>query len=146
MTTGRGNNARSTRSGGVWGRWIVVTALITVFVCAGISWALTSNLAAAKATYTSDITRIDSSLGHLEDTTAALDKYASYQDSSVQTKLDEIDGQLSGINSELSLNLDEHDQFGTDIAGMAASAKDLKTKTDGLSTSVAGLQAPTLPR
>ena len=133
--------------------WIFVTALITVLICSAISWMLISNSTVAKTEYTSDITEMNNTIGHLQDAIAGLDSYASYQNSTIQTKLNDINSELIGINNDLNdinndfiNNNNEHNTFYNDISdikvrldSISASLTEVTARVSGLDTAIVGI-------
>jgi len=147
MPTGTGNNKEIRKSRTLSGRWIAVTALITVLICSAISWALISNLAMAKSEYTSDINSINNTIGHMQDAAVGLDSYASYQGITIRTKLDNIESDIIGINNDLIDNKNEDAKTRADIsavkdglsslsASLAAAGTKAQTQADSLDTKI----------
>jgi predicted nucleic acid-binding Zn-ribbon protein len=143
MSSGQGSKVVTEKKRGISRWWIVYSALITVFICSVISWALISTLAANKSEHASDITQINNTLGHIKDMTTGLNNYANYQDNSTQTRFDDVDSEILGINNELDDNLDQHDQINNDIAdvknNLTSAVAAVKTKTDNLDTTLTSL-------
>ncbi len=137
---------------------MVWQSILIIIICSLISWALVWILTAPKSSYLADISRIDTTLGHMQDMETGLNNLANSQSTrldNIDSKADKIQNDLTGLKTQTESDISklktqtdsltaQSTQLSTQLSSTSKKADDtaktvdtLKTKVDSI---ISGLQ------
>jgi predicted DNA binding CopG/RHH family protein len=128
MTLPRNNNVRKLKGINVW-----LVAVIALLIASLINWFMLTNMAAPKSVYSSEAAKINNALEHLNDASASLTNFTSYEDTKIDNLSDDTQSQFDDVNNSIKDANTNIGQAQSDLTAIKSDATALKNEVDGSS-------------
>ena len=120
------NDINKTKGVNVW-----LVAIVAILIASLVNYFMVTNLAAPKSVYASEIDKVNNSMGHINDSTASLDSFASFQNTRIDDLSDNTQSQFDDVNNAIIDANNNIGQVQKDLTAAKSDTTALKNEMDG---------------